>query len=54
MQSHHKSQRWGHKRARKLIFLIGLYTVGSELYDLCYASVVHNMRDKINLRGRYG
>lgn len=46
--------KWGRKRPRKIIFLIGMYTIGYGLYDMFYAGVVHHMRDKVNLRQRYG
>jgi hypothetical protein len=41
-------------RLRTVIYLTGLYTVGYGLYDMSYAAFVHNYREKINLRERYG
>ncbi len=46
--------KWGRKRPRRLIFLVGLYTVGAGLYDMVYPAITQNNRDKHNLRERYG
>ncbi|CDW79730.1 short chain dehydrogenase reductase family protein [Stylonychia lemnae] len=46
--------KWGRKRPRRLIFAVGLYTVGAGLYDIFYPAVTQNFRDAYNLRERYG
>ena len=45
---------WGNKRPRRLAYAVGAYTIGYQIYDMTYASVVHNSRDPIDLRKRYG
>jgi len=45
---------WGRKRPRRLIYAVGLYTVGAGLYDILYPAVTQNYRDGYNLRQRYG
>lgn len=47
-------QWWGRKRPRRLVFAVGLYTVGSCLYDMLYPAVTQNMREKLDLKKRYG
>ena len=46
--------KWGRKRPRKLIFLVGLYTVGAGLYDMAYPAVTQNFREPVSLKQRYG
>eukprot|EP00347_Sterkiella_histriomuscorum_P012784 403367235 len=46
--------KWGRKRPRRLIFAVGLYTVGAGLYDMLYPAVSQNVRDAHDLRQRYG
>jgi len=41
---------WGRKRPRRLIYAVGLYTVGAALYDVLYPTVTQNTRDGYNLR----
>lgn len=45
---------WGNKRPRRLFYAVGLYTIGYGVYDMGYASVMHNTREKHNLQQRYG
>ena len=45
---------WGNKRPRRLCYFVGLYTLGSGLYDTSYASITHNLREKTNFKQRYG
>ena len=45
---------FGNKRPRRLCYAVGLYTIGAGLYDMTYASIMHNSRDMLNLRKRYG
>jgi len=41
-------------RPKYIVYLTGLYTLGYGLTDMSAASFMHNMRDKVNLRQRYG
>lgn len=36
---------WGNKRPRRLCYFVGLYTIGYGLYDISYASIMHNVRE---------
>ena len=45
---------WGNKRPRRLCFAVGLYTIGYQIYDMTYASIMHNSRPPVNLQSRYG
>lgn len=45
---------WGRHRPRKLVFLVGLYTIGYGIYDMSYAAVTQNYREGVYLRSRYG
>ena len=50
-----KRRGFGRRRLpRKLIYLVGMYTIGAELYDMGYASVVHNSREELDFKERYG
>ena len=45
---------WGNKRPRRLCFAVGLYTIGYNIYDMTYASVMHSQRPGVSLPSRYG
>ena len=45
---------WGNKRPRRLCFAVGLYTIGYQIFDMTYASLMHNSRPPLNLTNRYG
>ena len=45
---------WGNKRPRRLVWWVGVYTLAYQAYDMTYASVMHNARDPLNLKQRYG
>ena len=45
---------FGNRRPRRLCYAVGLYTIGAGIYDMGYASVMHNARDGHNLKKRYG
>ena len=45
---------FGNKRPRRLAYLVGCYTIGYQVYDMTYASVMHNAREPVALRERYG
>ena len=45
---------FGNKRPRRLAYLVGCYTIGYQVYDMTYASVMHNVREPVALRERYG
>ena len=46
--------KWGNKRPRKLIFLVGLYTIGAGIYDMTYPAITQINRAPHNLKERYG
>lgn len=46
--------KWGRKRPRRLIFAVGLYTVGANIYDMVYPAVTQNSREAHSLSSRYG
>ena len=46
--------KWGRQRPRRLVYAVGLYTVGYGLFDIVYPAVTQNMREKHNLSQRYG
>ena len=46
--------KWGRKRPRKLVFLVGLYTVGYQIYDHIYPAFTQNFRDGKDLKTTYG
>ena len=46
--------KWGRKRPRRIIFAVGLYTIGYGLYDMVYPAVTQNMKEKIDIKQRYG
>ena len=46
--------KWGNKRPRRLVYAIGLYTIGYGIYDMSYASIMHNARDIVDHKKRYG
>lgn len=45
---------WGNRRPRRLCFAVGLYTIGYEIYDMTWASIMHNTRDPVPFGKRYG
>ena len=45
---------WGNKRPRRLIYAVGLYTIGYGIYDMSWASFAHNLREPYDPRKRYG
>ena len=45
---------FGNRRPRRLCYAVGLYTIGAGVYDMGYASVMHNAREQQNLKKRYG
>ena len=46
--------KWGRQRPRRLVFAVGLYTIGAGIYDMAYPAVTQNIREKVNLKERYG
>jgi short chain dehydrogenase len=46
--------KWGRKRPRRLIYAVGLYTLGYGIYDMVYPAITQNARDKLDLKQRYG
>jgi short-subunit dehydrogenase len=44
----------GNKRPRRLCYAVGLFTVGHNIYDMTYATVIHNRRAPINYADVYG
>ena len=45
---------WGNQRPRRLCYAVGLYTFFHPIYDMSYASIVHNFREPLDLKNRYG
>lgn len=45
---------FGNKRPRRLCYAVGLYTIGYNIYDMSYATVVHNQRAPIDYADVYG
>jgi hypothetical protein len=45
---------WGKKTPRRFVFGVGLFTIGSGLYDFLRAPVMHNARPPLSIKGRYG
>ena len=45
---------WGNKRPRRLVWAVGIYTVGYQLIDMAWATVQHKNRDSVNMSHRYG
>ena len=45
---------WGNRRPRRLVFAVGLYTIGYNIFDMTYASVAHSSRPAHHLSSRYG
>ena len=37
-----------------MVFVVGLYTIGAGLYDMVYPVVTQNIREKVDLKQRYG
>lgn len=46
--------KWLYRLPKRLVLVVGLYTVGYTVYDMCYSVVAQNIRDRVNLRQRYG
>lgn len=46
--------KWLYRLPKRLILFVGLYTVGYTIYDMCYSTIAQNIRDRVNLRHRYG
>ena len=46
--------KWGRQRPRRLVFAVGLYTVGYGLFDMFYPAFTQNIREKQNFSQRYG
>ena len=46
--------KWGRQRPRRLVFAVGLYTVGAGVFDMLYPAVTQNFREKVDLKQRYG
>lgn len=42
--------KWLTRLPKRLIFVVGAYTVGYTIYDTCYSTVTQNLRDRVNLR----
>lgn len=53
-----KSLGWlffGNKQTpRKFVFGVGLFTIGSSIYDVLKAPILHNARPALSLNQRYG
>lgn len=45
---------WGRQRPRRLIYAVGLYTVGVQVYDMLYPALSQTFREKLDLSQRYG
>ena len=39
---------------KKVIYGVGLYTIAERTYDMLYAPVLHNSREKLAFKSRYG
>jgi hypothetical protein len=46
--------KFGRKRPRRLVWWIGAYTIGYNLYDMTYPYFTQSSRDAYNLSQRYG
>ena len=45
---------WGKRTPRRFIFGVGLFTIGSGLYDWLKAPILHNARPALSIKNRYG
>ena len=45
---------WGKKTPRRFVFGVGLYTIFYPVYDMVKAPVLHNAREPLPLKSRYG
>lgn len=45
---------WGKRTPRRFVFGVGVFTIGSAMYDWLKAPVLHNTREPLNLSARYG
>ena len=45
---------WGKRTPRRFIFGVGLFTIGSGLYDWLKAPILHNARQPLSMKNRYG
>lgn len=45
---------WGKKSPRRFVFGVGLFTIGSFTYDWLKAPVLHNAREALSFKARYG
>lgn len=45
---------WGRRLPRKFMFCVGLYTIGYGIYDQSWAAIMHNQRERVNFKERYG
>ena len=45
---------WGKKTPRRLVFSVGAFTIGSFFFDWFKAPVLHNVREPLPFRRRYG
>jgi hypothetical protein len=45
---------FGNRRPRRLCFWVGMYTLGYNVFDMTYASALHNSRPALDFKARYG
>ena len=45
---------WGKKTPRRFVFGVGLFTIGSFVFDQMKAPILHNQRSGLSLNQRYG
>ena len=45
---------WGKKTPRRFVYCVGLYTIGSSIYDVTKASFTQNAREPLPIGVRYG
>ena len=45
---------WGKKTPRRFVFGVGAFSIGSFFFDWFKAPILHNVREPLPLRSRYG
>ena len=45
---------WGKKSPRRFVFGVGLFTIGSSAFDWLKAPILHNVREELSVKRRYG
>jgi 17beta-estradiol 17-dehydrogenase / very-long-chain 3-oxoacyl-CoA reductase len=54
MGKENRIRLWGRQRPRRLVWWVGAWTIGYNLFDMCYPYFAQQRREKFNLSQRYG